>query len=76
MGNSDSKDQHVKQIGDQQVTVIENQEVHTEMHGQHAVKLWIIIGMQAFLIILVLAKIFIKRCRKELARSMINVQNV
>ncbi|EDS41231.1 conserved hypothetical protein [Culex quinquefasciatus] len=30
MGHDQSKEEQVKQIGDQQVTVIENQEVHTE----------------------------------------------
>lgn len=79
MGNSDSKDQEVKQIGDQQVTVIENQEVHTEMHSQHEAKLWIIIGMLTFIIALNLTKIVINKCRKEAykaARSMAAAQNV
>ena len=76
MGNSESKDQDVKQIGDQQVTVIENQEVHTEMHGQHEWKLWLIVGLQIFMVIMMLIKTAKKKCKKELAKSMANIHNI
>lgn len=52
MGHEQSKSE-VKQIGDQQVTVIEKQEVHTEALAQSDLKLWIILTIVAVQVIVV-----------------------
>lgn len=79
MGSSDSKENNVKQIGDQQVTVIENQEVHTEYHTQHELKLTIIMVAVLALLALKLIKIGWKFCKRqafETARSVATLQQV
>lgn len=81
MGNTETKDQSqdVKQIGDQQVTVIENQEVHTEYHSQHEWKLTVIMIAVLILLALKLLKIAWNFCRKEAlktARSIATIQQV
>lgn len=79
MGNSDSKDQDVKQIGDQQVTLIENQEVHTEYHTQHEWKLLIILAAVVTLLILKVLKLTWRFCKKQAfktARSVATIQQV
>lgn len=79
MGNSDSKDQDVKQIGDQQVTLIENQEVHTEFHNQHEWKLYVILAAVVTLLVLKILKLGWRFCKKQAfktARSMATIQQV
>lgn len=67
MGNDNSKDNtsEVKQLGDQQVTLIENQQIHTEFHTQHDFKLWIIIVLLTILLIERATRIIYKRCKKQ-----------
>lgn len=79
MGNSDSKDQEVKQIGDQQVTLIENQEIHTEFHNQHEWKLLVIMVAVLILLVLKIMKLLLKFCQKQAfktARSVATIQQV
>jgi hypothetical protein len=73
MGNENSKNNagDVKQIGDQQVTVIENQSVHTEYHVQHDVKLWVIIVMVTILLAAKIAKAIFKLCKRQAKKAVL-----
>lgn len=75
MGQDLSKEQDVKQIGDQQVTVIENQEVHTEALAQSDVKLWIILVMVALQLLIIVAKLANKLLKRNARKAAIAIQN-
>lgn len=55
MGNRKSSPQ-VDTQGDHAVTVITTQELHTDLHESHAIKLWIVIILQSVQIIWVILK--------------------
>lgn len=77
MGHDQSKEEQVKQIGDQQVTVIENQEVHAETLAQSEIKIWIILVIVGLLLLLKLLEETQKKWKKEAfkaARSVATVQ--
>lgn len=81
MGNTESNDQntHVKQLGDQQVTIIENQQISTQLHNQHDIKLWIILFITSALLILKLVRMMWKCCKKQTLKALSTankVQNV
>lgn len=81
MGTTESKDQkeEVKQLGDQQVTVIENQQIHTEYHTQHDVKLWVILVVTTVLLVLKILKTVCRYCKKQAlkaAGTVSKVQNI
>lgn len=78
MGNSDSKyqDSEVKQLGDQQVTLIENQQKNTEYHTQHDFKLWIILTVTITLLVMKVLKVMCKYCKKQALKAAKSVKQV
>lgn len=69
MGHDQSKEEQVKQIGDQQVTVIENQEVHTEALEQSGVKITIILIIVALQLVLAIMKHIKKKFQKSAVQA-------
>lgn len=78
MGNSDSKyqDSEVKQLGDQQVTLIENQQIHTEYNTQNDFKLWIILTVTITLLVMKVLKVMCKYCKKQALKAAKSVKQV
>lgn len=69
MGNSPDKEQDSKTVGDQTVTIIENQELHTTAHNEHEFKLNVILVLLVVQVLAVLAKVLIKTINKALAKA-------
>ena len=77
MGKTQSK--AISQSGDPQVTVIQNQEVHTQMHEDHEIKLWIILALLCILVLFKIQSVYKKRERKtaiKAARSVAALSDV
>lgn len=68
MGIESTKEENPKTIGNQTVTIVENQEVHTSFHEEHSWKLNCIL----FLLIIQTLWIIIKNVNKLVKRTMEN----
>lgn len=70
----------MKQEGDHDLTIINTQEVHTDFHLSHDIKLNIIIGLMALQLVLALYRTIVKRERKRAnkiaAKSLANLNEV
>jgi heme/copper-type cytochrome/quinol oxidase subunit 4 len=67
MGNQKSSPK-VNQEGDHDLTIINTQEVHTDFHLSHELKLNIILGLLVVQLVLALYKTLVKRERKRATR--------
>ncbi|KXJ30261.1 hypothetical protein RP20_CCG006367 [Aedes albopictus] len=79
MGNQKSSPA-IKQSGDGDLTIINNQELHTEFHIGHDEKLLIIIILVSIQLVVMLYKLISKRERRRaanrIAKSMANLTEV
>lgn len=76
MGKEQSKEE---QNGDSQVTVIQNQAMHTSLHEAHELKLWMVLIISIMHLLLSLYKMHEKRLRKralKTARSVLDLPKV
>lgn len=69
MGKEQSKQQDQSTIGDQTVTIIENQEVHTGQHEAHSVKLNIILILLIVQTLIVIVKLAAKLMKKAMSKA-------
>ena len=69
MGKQQSKEQEQSTIGDQTVTIIENQEVHTGQHEHHNLKLNIILILLTMQTIIVIVKLATKLMKKAMSKA-------
>lgn len=69
MGNQKSSPA-VKQSGDGEVTIINNQDIHTEFHIGHETKLLIIIAIVSLQLVITIYKFVAKRERRQAAQRM------
>lgn len=69
MGNTPDKEQSAKSIGDQTVTIVENQEVHTAAHVEHSWKLNIILALLVVQLSITVIKYAMNLVKKTLARA-------
>lgn len=64
MGNKKSSPR-VENNGDKDTTIINNQEMHTEMHEDNAFKLWLILILVCLQLLLALYKYLQKRTKRR-----------
>lgn len=69
MGKEQSKEQDQSTIGDQTVTIIENQEVHTGQHEDHNLKLNIILILLTVQTSIVIIKLATKLMKKAMSKA-------
>lgn len=69
MGNTSDKEESAKTVGDQTVTIIENQEVHSTAHAEHAWKLNVILTLLAIQLAIALLKYAVGLAKKTLAKA-------
>lgn len=69
MGGKNTKEQAPKTIGDQTVTIVENQEVHTVFHNSHELKLNIILLLLTVHTVIAVAKALLQLARKTMAKA-------
>lgn len=69
MGNNSSKKESPETLGDQTVTIVENQEIHTELHQQHAWKLNLILLIVSIQVIWLVVKNAIKLVNKFVTKA-------
>ena len=78
MGNVPEKELSAKNIGDQTVTIVENQEVHTVAHSEHALKLNLILVILSIQALVATVKFIIRIAKRQLvtAATKAVIQNV
>lgn len=69
MGVKQSREESAKTVGDQTVTIVENQEIHSAAHIEHAWKLNLIVALLIVQIWIALIKHAIKAVKKSLAKA-------
>lgn len=66
MGGSESKEENTAHVhGNQLVTVIQTQDVHSEEHRQHQALMMTVIALQIVIILIMVTKIIMKTMRKR-----------
>lgn len=68
MGNEKSSPS-VNEQGDGDLTIINNQETHTELHQAHEFKLWLIVIMVAIMLTIQIYKIIAKHEQKKVMQK-------
>lgn len=69
MGKGASKEESAKTIGDQTVTIVENQEVHTGFHEDHSAKLNIILCLLIIQTLWIIIKNVVKLAKKMMVKA-------
>lgn len=67
MGKPQSKEEN--QSGQQLVSIIENQNLHSEKHEEHSLKLTILVGLLIFLMVFIIIRIIRKLIKKRRGKS-------
>lgn len=75
MGNKKSSPS-VENKGDKDTTIINNQEMHTEMHEDNAFKLWLILILVCIQLLLALYKYLQKRTKKRTINRMKSIADL
>lgn len=79
MGNTPDKEESSKTVGDQTVTIVENQEVHTGFHESHQWKLNIILVLltiQAAIMVVKTLALILRKAFAKAAERAVAVHNV
>ena len=69
MGGKHSRDEQIKTVGDQTVTIVENQEVHAAALEQSAWKLNLVLVLLTLQVLLVLIKQALKTMKKTVVKA-------
>ena len=75
MGKSNSKPQ-ADVTGDKDVTIINNQELHSDFHEDHAVKLNLILAIAIVQLIIVLYKMWHRRVERKAIKKVQSIADL